>query len=93
MVGNYNIADKEITNVVLDNHKLSASSLTNLILESTNNQLRNDCLNVLKRTLDHQKQVFDLMSQKGWYQVTTVSPQDLSKAQQQVTNITSSITQ
>ena len=93
MVGNYNIADKEIANVVLDNHKLSASSLTNLILESTNNQLRNDCLNLLKRTLDHQKQVFDLMSQKGWYQVTTVSQQDLSKAQQQVTNITSSITQ
>jgi spore coat protein CotF len=93
MVGNYNIADKEITNVVLDNHKLSASSLTNLILESTNNQLRNDCMNVLKRTLDHQKQVFDLMSQKGWYQVTTVNQQDLSKAQQQVTNITSSISQ
>ena len=93
MVGNYNIADKEIANVVLDNHKLSASSLTNLILESTNNQLRTDCMNLLQRTLDHQKQVFDLMSQKGWYQTTTVSQQDLSKAQQQVNTITSSISQ
>lgn len=92
MVGNYNIADKEIANVVLDNHKLSASSLTNLILESTNTQLRDDCMNLLKRTLDHQKQIFDVMSQKGWYQVTNVSQQDLSKAQQQVSSITSSIT-
>lgn len=91
MVQNFNIGDKEITNVVLENHKLSATSLTNLILESSNNQLRSDCINVLKRTLDHQKQIFDLMSQKGWYQVSAVNPQELSKAQQQVSSITSSI--
>lgn len=83
-----NLTDKEITNIVLDNHKFSATSLTNLILESANNQLRNDCLNVLKRTLDHQKQIFDLMAQKGWYQVSAASPQDISKAQQQISDIT-----
>ena len=91
MIGNSNLSDKEITNVILDQHKLSATSLTNLILESTNNQLRSDCLNLLKRTLDHQKQIFDVMSQKGWYQVTTASQQDLTQAQQQVSNITTSM--
>lgn len=91
MLGNNSLSDKEITNVLLDNHKLSATSLTNLILESTNNQLRNDCMNVLKRTLDHQKQIFDVMNQKGWYKTTTASAQDLSTAQQMVNNITASM--
>ena len=93
MVSNNNITDKEIAHVVLDNHKLSATSLTNLILESSNNQLRSDCMSVLQKTLDHQKQIFDLMSQKGWYQVSAANQQDLTKAQQQVSNITSSILQ
>lgn len=92
MLGNNSLSDKEITTVILDNHKLSATSLTNLILESTNNQLRSDCLNVLRKTLDHQKQIFDVMSQKGWYQVNTASQQDLSTAQQMINNITSGMT-
>ncbi|MGE5328069.1 MAG: spore coat protein [Deltaproteobacteria bacterium] len=91
MVGNYNLSDKEITNAVLGNHKLSATSLTNLILESSNNQLRTDCMDVLKRTLENQKQLFDVMSQKGWYQVANANQQDLSQAQQAVSNITASI--
>lgn len=91
MAWNTNLSDKEIANAVLDNHKLGASSLTNLILESTNNQLRNDCMNVLKKTFEHQKQIFDIMTQKGWYQVANASQQDITRAQQQVDNITASI--
>lgn len=91
MTGNTNLSDKEIANVVLNDHKLGATSLTNLILESTNNQLRNECFNVLKRMLDHQKQVYDVMTQKGWYQVSSASSQELSQAQQQINNITASI--
>lgn len=91
MVGNNNLSDKEVMGVILDNYKLSATSLTNLILESANNQLRNDGINVLKKTLDHQKQIFDIMSQKGWYKVSSASQQDISNAQQQISNITSSM--
>lgn len=91
MVGNYNLSDKEIANEILGNHKLSATSLTNLILESSNNQLRADCMDVLKRTLENQKQVFDVMSHKGWYKVASANQQELSQAQQVVSNITASI--
>jgi spore coat protein F len=78
-----NFTDKEITNVLLDNHKLSATSLTNLILESSNQQLRNDASSILDKTFQHQKQIFDVMSQKGFYQVQQATAQDVSKVQQQ----------
>ena len=86
-----NITDKEILNVLLDEHKLCASSLTNLILESSNQILRNDVNNILSRTFQHQKQIFDIMSQKGWYKTQNASQQDISKAQQEMGSIQSSV--
>lgn len=60
-----NFSDKEITQTLLNEHKLCASSLTNLVLESSNQDLRNDATGILNRTFQHQKTIFDLMSQKG----------------------------
>jgi len=79
-----NIADKEIVNVLLNQHKLSASSLTTLVLESANQNLRNDATSILNKTFQHQKQIFDLMTQKGWYQVQSASQQQVSQAQQEM---------
>ena len=85
------IGDKEITIVLLDEHKLCASSLTNLVLESANQSLRNDAVNLLNRTFQHQKQIFDLMTQKGWYQTQNANQQDISKAQQEITKVQSTM--
>lgn len=85
------ITDKEITTVLLDQHKLAASSMTNLILESSNQFLRNDVTGILTKTFQHQKQIFDLMSQKGWYKVQNASQQDISKAQQELSTAQSSM--
>jgi len=79
-----NIGDKEILNVLLDQHKLCASSLTNLILESSNQNLRNDATNILTKTFQHQKQIFDLMTQKGWYQTQTATSQEIGQVQQEI---------
>lgn len=81
------ITEKEIMNVLLDQHKLCASSLTNLVLESSNQNLRNDAINVLNKTFQHQKQIFDIMSQKGWYKTQPASQQSLSQAQQELSQI------
>lgn len=86
-----NLTDKEILSSVLNEHKLAASSLTNLILESACTSLRNDAENILNRTFDAQKQIFDIMSQKGWYQVQNANQQEISIAQQKVKNIQSQL--
>lgn len=87
-----NIGDKEITAVLLDEHKLSASSLTNLVLESSNQSLRNDATSILTKTFQHQKQIFDLMTQKGWYTTQAASQQELNYAKQEAGKIQSSFT-
>lgn len=86
-----NVGDKEILNILLDESKLCASSLTNLVLESSNQVLRNDLTNLLNRTFHYQKQIFDLMTQKGFYQTQNANQQDISKVQQEITKIQSSI--
>ena len=83
--------DKELTMLLLNEHKLCASSLTNLVLESSNQTLRNDASGLLNRTFQHQKNIFDLMTQKGWYTTQTASQQDINNAKQEVSKIQSSI--
>lgn len=84
-----NLTDKEIMTSILGEHKLAASSLTNLILESACPMLRNDAKSILTKTLDAQKQVFDVMTQKGWYQIQNANQQEISSAQQKINNIQS----
>jgi spore coat protein CotF len=86
-----NIGDKEIVTTLLNEHKLCASSLTNLILESSSQNIRNDTANLLNRTFQHQKQLFDLMIQKGWYTTQAASQQELATAKQEAGKIQSTI--
>jgi spore coat protein CotF len=86
-----NVGDKELMTVILNEHKLCASSLTNLILESSCQSLRNDAAGLLNRTFQHQKQIFDMMTQKGWYTTQAASQQELTNARQEAGKIQSSI--
>jgi len=63
---------------------LGAGSLNNLIQESVNQGLRQDAMQVLNRTYEHQKMIWDYMSNKGYYQVEAAPQQEITKAQQQL---------
>jgi spore coat protein F len=78
------LGDRELTYSLINSHKLAASSLNNLILESVNNGLRQDAMGVLNRTYQHQKMIWDYMNSKGYYQVEAAPQQELAKAQQQL---------
>ncbi len=72
---------------LLYQHKLAASMANNAVLESSNPQLRSHFTNILGETFNHQKQIFDVMNQKGWYKVD-VAPQDqFSRVQQSLSSI------
>lgn len=85
-----NLGDREIMQTLLNEHKLCAASLTNLILESSNQALRNDAAGILNRTFQHQKNIFDIMTQKGWYSIQQANQQDVSTAKQEVSKIQTS---
>lgn len=84
MVQNQGLGDKELSFSILNAHKLGAASLNNLILESVNQKLRQDAMQVLNRTYEHQKMIWDHMNSKGYYQVETAPQQEIVKAQQQL---------
>jgi spore coat protein CotF len=81
------INDQILTGVMLNEHKFVASMLTNSILEAADERLRRDYQNMLNACLGHQKQIFDFMAQKGWYQPTTASPQEISQAQRMLSQM------
>ncbi|HHY82619.1 MAG TPA: spore coat protein [Clostridiales bacterium] len=84
MVQNKVLGDKELAWTILNTHKLSANSLNNLVLESVDPKLRQDVTQILYRTYQHQKMIWDYMSSKGFYQVEAAPPQEIAKAQQQL---------
>lgn len=86
-----NISDQDLANIILTQTKMSATSMTNLILESASDTLRRDATNILQSTFTNQQEVFDIMSQKGWYQTQSASTQDVATAKQSVSSIQTSI--
>ncbi|WP_378956578.1 spore coat protein [Pelosinus sp. sgz500959] len=74
-------ADKDILQLALNESKHTAEALNSFILESTNEQLRRDYMTVLGDVYNQQKQVFDLMQQKGFYSVENATAQQISQVQ------------
>jgi spore coat protein CotF len=84
MVQNQSLGEREIAYVLLNNHKLSANSLNNLILESADTGLRQDATQILYHTYQHQKMIWDFMNNNGYYQVEYAPQQEIAKATQQL---------
>jgi spore coat protein CotF len=80
------LGDKELLNAILNEHKLAASSMTTLVLESADQNLRNDATKILQNTFKHQKQIFDIMTQKGWYQTEVASSQEIDRVKTELSS-------
>ncbi|AIF49628.1 spore coat protein [Pelosinus sp. UFO1] len=74
-------ADRDILQLVLNESKHTAESINSYILEAGDEQLRRDYMTVLGDVYSQQKQIFDVMQQKGYYNVESASAQQMAKAQ------------
>lgn len=74
-------ADKDILQVCLNESKHLASSLNTYIQEASNEQLRRDYMTILGDVYNQEKQLYDYMQQKGYYNVQSASPQEITKVQ------------
>lgn len=72
------IADKEIMQIILEQHKHCAEKLLQLAMECSNFNLRNEVLRTLDMALEHQHHIYELMSHLGWYQTTPASPEEMN---------------
>jgi spore coat protein CotF len=74
-------ADRDILQLALNESKHIAEAINSYILEATSEQLRRDYMTVLGDVFNQQKQIFDVMQQKGFYNVENASAQQITKAQ------------
>lgn len=81
---NQYFSDKQMSSALLNAHKLSAESLTHLILESVDQSIRQDAMQILNKTFEHQKMIWDYMNSKGFYKVDPAPAQDITRARQQL---------
>jgi len=80
--------DQDLMQLLLSDHKASAQHMLMCVLECANDALRTDCQNILNKTLDHQKQIWQAMNQRGWYQVQAATVQELARVQNQINQAT-----
>lgn len=76
-------SEQNVLQMALNDTKLMASSLNSYILEASDDQLRRDYMTVLGDVYSQQKQIFDMMEQKGYYQTKQATPQEINEAKQQ----------
>lgn len=74
------LADKDMLQLALNETKHMASSLSTYISEAADEQLRRDYMTALGDLYSQEKQIFDLMQQKGFYNVKNANPQDIAQA-------------
>ncbi len=74
-------SEKDILQLALNETKHTAEAINSYILEAANEQLRRDYMTVLGDVYNQQKEVFDLMQQKGFYNVESATSQQMTQAQ------------
>ncbi len=74
-------SEKDILQLALNETKHTAEAINTYILEASNEQLRRDYMTVLGDVYNQQKEVFDLMQQKGFYNVEAATSQQMTQAQ------------
>ncbi|AIS53091.1 coat F domain-containing protein [Thermoanaerobacter kivui] len=80
MYGNTQITDKDIMMNVLGNYKLAIEMLSHAAVESANESIRREYINILNSAFEDQKSVWNSVNQRGWYPVKPAQPQDIQEA-------------
>ena len=75
-------SEREIINDVLSTEKQMITAYGTYLAESTCENLRSELMKIINDKQQIQYQVFDLMRQKGWYQVKNANMNDVQNATQ-----------
>lgn len=79
------LQDRDIMQNLLSSSKHMACSLNQYILEASGEDLRRDYMTVLGEVYAQQKQIYDLMQQKGYYNPKPAQQQDMAQVEKKFT--------
>ncbi|GAY78470.1 spore coat F-containing protein [Sporolactobacillus inulinus] len=77
--------DRDYLNDVLLTEKYLGVSYVHALQEASHQALYQDIKNVSEQTCDHQRDLFNLMFNKGWYKMESQDPQKIQQTVQQFT--------
>lgn len=81
------VTEENLLNLALNETKLMAASINTYILEASNDALRRDYMTVLGDIYSQQKQLFDCMEQKGYYQLTDATAEEIRQTRAKFQNV------
>lgn len=87
---NCSLTDQEMLSDALDSQKYITGNLNTFANECSTSKLRDDFLNVLQDEHNIQYELFNEMSQRGWYPVQQADQTQISQAKQKFDNMKSS---
>ncbi|MBM7854464.1 spore coat protein CotF [Desulfohalotomaculum tongense] len=87
------IRDKDLAFAMLNDLKSTCECITQKILETSNEQLRQSYLNVLHETFNEHKQLYNMMSQRGWYKPMMAKPDEINQISSHIMSMQNEINQ
>lgn len=78
-MNNTNMTDKDIMMGLLGDYKLAIETLSHAAIEAANENLKRDFINALNSAYEEQKQVWNAISQRGWYSVKPAQMQEIQE--------------
>ena len=80
------VTEESLMNLALNETKLMAGSINTYILEASDDALRRDYMTVLGDIYSQQKQLFDCMEQKGYYQLADATAEEVAQTRAKFQN-------
>ena len=75
--------DRDFTNDMLSTEKYMTDAYSTALNEASNELLYQDLLSIFTETQNMQRELYDLMFQKGWYKLEAAEQQKLQQSYQQ----------
>ncbi|MFP3722729.1 spore coat protein [Niallia circulans] len=75
--------DRDFTNDMLSTEKYMTDAYSTALNEASNETLYQDLLSIFIETQNMQRELYDLMFQKGWYKLEAAEQQKIQQSYQQ----------
>ncbi|MDR3271206.1 MAG: spore coat protein [Peptococcaceae bacterium] len=79
--------EKQAISTLLSQQKSICTTLVTAITECANNNVRHQLTQMLVKSLQNQKLVYDYMNAKGWYRVESAPQEQVDRSRQSFTLI------
>ncbi|MDQ0272869.1 spore coat protein [Cytobacillus purgationiresistens] len=80
------LTDREMVQLCLELEKGRSRSVSNSLLETSHQGLRDIYQHCFQTAADNQYTLFEMMAKKGWYQTNVASPAEMTKVLESMQN-------